>query len=738
MICIKNILFIVSASIIFKDDILAESAVDSDILRTEAIIRNTTNKLFSALKFKKDPRLNQYLIINKFFASLTLKDHDSLNEIAKISRANTSNYNASEIFITAINELLDDDSQIESNEINNDVETAKHDDLVVEIIQTFLKRLKEAKELYDINSYGKINDNVLNLIKGQSVDNTTSSRGHDENIFENDRLFEDIDFWKPSGRRVYKGERTKIKHFPFMASIQMFNNFQCGGSIIKSDLVITASSCLQLAWNNRFYRENPAFLSVRVGSSFYGGGGEVIPVLEVYFHPEYNPKNLRNNICVVRLTRRINFSWRSRRRVRKIDIDRKPYNLPFNTPGITILGWGAKGQSNIVRDPWQNILSYAILNIYPLKDCQDVYSKEYVTHKNFCAGFMSKGGGACNRDIGGPGIDDGILMGVVSFGSPVCGAAEAPTVFTKLGYYSQWIDSIIELDVPYSKKRTTLKPSKTPFTVPLRHTPPTTTTFKIPPLMGGKMTPVPINDFVDVLRMFDEDLFSEFLKTMFDSKELSEYQDVFKEIKQKVGSEGAKPENHERQIVEDEPYEVTSPYIEFEPARTTQLIEYDAEYVETTTQSERSDKYTVLDEISSESEFVKDDIADLLSNIDLKKIIQEESIAAKKENEAKGITESIFFEETEPPQDVKKKNESVLTLLYLSDENRDVSNQETDAEEVLVGGEKGLSISTDTFQDLTRSKGKNLDLYKLPEKELYDILSEVIDEEMQNKQFDER
>lgn len=50
----------------------------------------------------------------------------------------------------------------------------------------------------------------------------------------------------PSGRRIYKGERTKIKHYPFMASIQIFDVFQCAGSIIKSDLVITASSCLQL------------------------------------------------------------------------------------------------------------------------------------------------------------------------------------------------------------------------------------------------------------------------------------------------------------------------------------------------------------------------------------------------------------------------------------------------------------------------------------------------------------
>ncbi|KPJ21446.1 Trypsin, partial [Papilio machaon] len=179
----------------------------------------------------------------------------------------------------------------------------------------------------------------------------------------------------PSGRRIYKGERTKIKHYPFMASIQIFDVFQCAGSIIKSDLIITASSCLQLAWNNRFYRENPAFLAVRVGSSFYNSGGERIAILEIYFHPDYNPKNLWNNICVLRLERHIKFLKTNVKSVKKIAIDKNPWNLPVNTPGITIIGWGAKSTSNKVGDPFYNILSFSHLDVYPTRECQEVYSK---------------------------------------------------------------------------------------------------------------------------------------------------------------------------------------------------------------------------------------------------------------------------------------------------------------------------------------------------------------------------
>lgn len=35
-------------------------------------------------------------------------------------------------------------------------------------------------------------------------------------------------------------------------------------------------------------------------------------------------------------------------------------------------------------------------------------------------------------------------MGVISFGSPVCGMPDSPTVFTKLGYYTDWIEEIME------------------------------------------------------------------------------------------------------------------------------------------------------------------------------------------------------------------------------------------------------------------------------------------------------
>lgn len=50
---------------------------------------------------------------------------------------------------------------------------------------------------------------------------------------------------------------------------------------------------------------------------------------------------------------------------------------------------------------------------------------------------------ASQGDVGGPGVVGPRLMGVVSFGAPVCGSSDAPTVFTKIGYYADWIDKVL-------------------------------------------------------------------------------------------------------------------------------------------------------------------------------------------------------------------------------------------------------------------------------------------------------
>lgn len=104
----------------------------------------------------------------------------------------------------------------------------------------------------------------------------------------------------------------------------------------------------------------------------------------MYFHPRYNPKNLRHNICLLRLTRRLKFRRRSRK-VKKIDIDRTHSGLPMTTNGITVVGWGAQDVSRIK----QNILSS-----FSSLHCSRYLGREWLEVKNRTLYGMGQG---CER-----------------------------------------------------------------------------------------------------------------------------------------------------------------------------------------------------------------------------------------------------------------------------------------------------------------------------------------------------
>ncbi|CAB3249374.1 unnamed protein product [Arctia plantaginis] len=181
-----------------------------------------------------------------------------------------------------------------------------------------------------------------------------------------------------------------------------------------------------------FLRSSPDFLSVRIGSTYTGSGGETFGVYGIHFHPYYNPRTLENNIGLVRLSRQITYS----RKIKRIEFDRVPTEI---NDRIIVIGWGTKDGSNVKSTK----LSYSKLNYYPLRYCKKIYSKKYVKNYYFCAGFVHKKGGACNYDIGGPGIIDSKIAGIINFGPATCGKRNSPTVFTKVGYYTDWIRGIM-------------------------------------------------------------------------------------------------------------------------------------------------------------------------------------------------------------------------------------------------------------------------------------------------------
>ncbi|XP_049880357.1 trypsin-7-like [Pectinophora gossypiella] len=245
----------------------------------------------------------------------------------------------------------------------------------------------------------------------------------------------------PRFRRIYNpDERASIDEYPFLAAVLVNKELWCGGVIIDRDRVLTAAHCLQLQYNNRFFREYVKMLTVRVGSTNATAGGEVLKVVGITFHPNYKPSTLEFNAAVLQLHKNLTFETREPYFVTKTPYARENAIAVDNT--VVFLGWGSVlgggGTGGSV------LLQKVELPVYDFSDCQQIYGKVLLTRTNFCAGYITLPKNVCNHDAGGPAILDGVLVGILSYSSKRCDQPDQPAVFTSVGALSPWLDDLNE------------------------------------------------------------------------------------------------------------------------------------------------------------------------------------------------------------------------------------------------------------------------------------------------------
>lgn len=110
----------------------------------------------------------------------------------------------------------------------------------------------------------------------------------------------------------------------------------------------------------------------------------------------------------------------------------------------TLHGWGSTSYGFFPVFP--NILQTAELVIVPLQSCRDDWPwTGIVGDTHLCAG--STAASACMLDDGGALVQNDVAIGLVSWGNIPCGFNERPAVFTRIGAYISWIDSILDNNV---------------------------------------------------------------------------------------------------------------------------------------------------------------------------------------------------------------------------------------------------------------------------------------------------
>nr|XP_023025008.1 serine protease easter-like [Leptinotarsa decemlineata] len=252
---------------------------------------------------------------------------------------------------------------------------------------------------------------------------------------------------EPSGR-IIGGEDSGKNQFPWMARLGYEKkngySFDCGGAVVNDLYVVTAAHCLD--------GKQESMKVIRVGANLPSLPAtctpetctdvEDIEVDKITLHSEFNRTSLRNDIALVRLARKPTTSA-----VHSICLPRDQLlTQNFSKENLTVAGWG-------IVDSSAEVASSSLKHVQlPMRDrslCEKEYAPITLDETQFCVGVES-GKDSCGGDSGGPLMyfdkdnhQKCYLIGVVSFGKPICG--ESPSVYTNVPAFLEWIlDNISE------------------------------------------------------------------------------------------------------------------------------------------------------------------------------------------------------------------------------------------------------------------------------------------------------
>lgn len=248
-------------------------------------------------------------------------------------------------------------------------------------------------------------------------------------LVSSDVPFRNLPFYRNRNTRIVNGFQAEPGQFPHQVLLSITisgGRAVCGGSLLNNEWVITAAHCAQTAID----------FEVSLGAQSYNNPSEKGRVIDKtstkVVHPDFSPFTLTNDLALVKLTQKIDFTDRI-----------QPALLPkskdlFEGKDVIASGWGLKSTDD------QNVaseLQWAPMHIIPNEDCAQIYTSLIVRDTTICAQGNAKES-VCNGDSGGPIVlksDNRTLIGVTSFGSSSGCDFGIPQGFSRVTSYLQWI-----------------------------------------------------------------------------------------------------------------------------------------------------------------------------------------------------------------------------------------------------------------------------------------------------------
>lgn len=272
----------------------------------------------------------------------------------------------------------------------------------------------------------------------EGVDSVPSVSGF-KRAFEmrvNDRCWQYEDE-SDTGFRIIGGQFANINEYPWQVALVYKNKFFCGGSLIDDRHVLTASHCVFGSFSKGLDK-----LVVSIGDHDLSTRKEtnhtVARVKSILWNIHYNPHTTQNDIAMLELATPINFEYGKTAVRLPSDLDE-----PYADANATVTGWGRFSIKTKKTSPVLKEYTSSVVNSSTCVKKWELFpgiSAEMEQH--ICLDVTL--GTACHGDSGGPLVvcsaDHCTLVGVVSFGFPLCTNVGLPAVFARVSYYKSWID----------------------------------------------------------------------------------------------------------------------------------------------------------------------------------------------------------------------------------------------------------------------------------------------------------
>jgi prostatin (serine protease 8) len=245
---------------------------------------------------------------------------------------------------------------------------------------------------------------------------------------------------------ITNGQDAAEGQFPYQISYQWgflgFFQHVCGGSIISPTWILTAGHCVT---------EVPAIGEYKIIAGITtldenNPERQEINVINKIVNPNFGSGVGPNDVALLQLASPLQLNDKV-----------QPISLPAagSVPaGDSVLsGWGSVSTIDIPFMPDQ--LQTADLPILSYDDCRAAIDalldgteeNPLSEESNVCTGPLTGGVSACSGDSGGPLVQDGAVIGIVSWGFTPCGSEGAPSVYTRVSSFVDFISEYVT-DLP--------------------------------------------------------------------------------------------------------------------------------------------------------------------------------------------------------------------------------------------------------------------------------------------------